>query len=174
MRTRRELVAEVEELGRDLGEEISTDRLNNAALADLVERLRERLEAQTRPPAPPATGAQRAHPAATIEPPAPRPRHRPLEEDKPRPPPPIVHDTAPSPQAVDGAADGSIGGPPPPVAEQPKPPPRAAYYVAAGRSIVARGRVIGPLKPVNASDFPGGQKDLDFFVVKGAVVRGRG
>lgn len=164
MKTRKELIAEVEELARELGEEISTDRMNNAALVELVATLRARLEERTQPPAPPVDGAQPA-PAREAAPPV-----RTVQPDQARPPPPIVHDVAPVRQVVDGAADAAAGGQPAPAAEPPKPP-RAPYYVAAGRSIVASGRVLGPFKPVKSTDLPGGQKDLDYFVLKGAVVR---
>lgn len=158
MKTRKELIAEVEELARDLGEEVSTDRMNNAALGELAASLRARLEARTQPAAPPLPGAQ----------PAPAPERT---EDEQTPPSRLVAPAdPPKPPRVDGSADAAEGGPPPPKVEQPKPP-RAPYYVAAGRSIVANGRVLGPFKPVKASDFPGGQKDLDYFVMRGAVVR---
>jgi hypothetical protein len=166
--TRRELIAEVEQLGRDLGEELSTDRLSNAALGALVESLRAKLEEKTRPPATPVAGARRVQPE-----PVPAPvEHvvKPLQADQPRPPPPVVHDPPPKPKRVDGAAPVAAGGPPPPKAPQQQPP-SAPYYVAPGRSIVANGRVLGPMKPVKASFFQGGQADLDYFVLKGAVIR---
>lgn len=162
MKTRRELIAEVEELAGDLGEEISTDRMNNAALAELAASLRARLEEQTKPAGSPA--AEPTTPSTLTAPPPV------LQADPPRPPR-AVHDSAPKRQSVNGdAAAATQGGPPAPKIVQPAPP-RAPYYVAPGRSVIAQGRVLGPLKPVKVTDFPGGQKDLDHLVMKGAVVQ---
>lgn len=56
-KTRRELVAEAQDLGRELGVEVETDRKNHAALTALVAELRAALDGQeetvpTEPPPP--------------------------------------------------------------------------------------------------------------------------
>jgi hypothetical protein len=149
--TRKDLVAEVEALANDLGQEVTTDRLNNAALTELAQQLRAKLEESTRPHARPP------------EPPPARPG------DQVMAPPPVVHDPVRPHKPVDGAAAAEGG---PPRREQRAPaPPKAPYYVAPGKSIIANGRVVSPMREVRASDFRGGQNDLDYLVMKGAVVR---
>jgi hypothetical protein len=151
MLTRKDLVAEVEALAKDLGEEVSTDRLNNATLSELAAQLRERLEESTRPQEPSASG-ETAPSTETA--------------------PPVRDQAPPQRPLVDGAANNSIGGQPPPM-PRAQTVPKAPYYVAPGKSVSGnvQGRVIGPLREVMASDFHGGQKDLDYLVLKGAVIR---
>jgi hypothetical protein len=72
---------------------------------------------------------------------------------------------------VDGAAQDSLGGPPP-----PKPPPtprkpRFPYSVAAGKAITSPRGVLGPGDEVRLSDFSDGQKQLDYLVERGLVVK---
>jgi hypothetical protein len=169
--TNRELRERADELAAELGIDISTDRMNHAALTELVARLEAQREAKATdaPVTPTATGAVRAAPAAD-ERAVPVAKPRPTVERK-------AAKSAPT-LTVDGAADAAEGGPP-----KPKPPPAEArqrypYTVAPGKTIqcprgdIRAGREIRARDLVSdTKDLAKGEKALAEFVARGVVVK---
>ncbi len=81
--------------------------------------------------------------------------------------------TRPLRQPVDGADDGTLGGPPPRAATaQRSPQSRYDYSVAPGKSITSPRGVLGEGTEVFVADFSDGQKQVDYLVQRGILVRG--
>jgi hypothetical protein len=74
---------------------------------------------------------------------------------------------------------GGVEEPAPPPAPEPRPAPppvatptkHAQYQVAHRRSVIARGKIVGPRTSVCAADFPNGKADLDYLLSRGAIVK---
>jgi outer membrane biosynthesis protein TonB len=187
--TKRELKVEIEALSQKLGATVppELDRANKAQLTALVVSLRERASggapapvapapppagpelepapagvevkpeapAAPAPEAPPAAPAAEAPPAPPPEAPAPAPAPAKVKAPKPAPPPVPV---------VDALRD--------PLSRKPaKLKPSYPYTVAEGKVVTTARGPIGSFGAVRASDFSGGQTQLDGLVASGAVVK---
>lgn len=74
------------------------------------------------------------------------------------------------PKVVDGASDGSVGGPPKDFRADPELPNRPGFFVKPGRSITSLRGILGPTEEVYPRDFLEGQKTLEHLVAYGYVV----
>jgi hypothetical protein len=159
MASNRELSEQADALGKELGLSVDTKGLNNQALTELVANLEKRRSAAAKSSPAPGIVAGELQPGEELKPsPAPAAAAPPPPPEKsPRPP-------------IDGASDGSKGGPPPKV--QPKGvKPKAPYVVAKGRSLTCRRGVLGPGEEIKASDVANGQAQIDHLVKSGYVVK---
>lgn len=74
------------------------------------------------------------------------------------------------PPVIDGADDGTQGGPPQAEA-MPLTRPGFPYSIAPGSAITSKRGVLGPGDEVKASDLPGGRESLDQHVAAGRVIK---
>lgn len=150
MATKAEMRVEIEALAKEQGVEIAPDdldRMNHPDMTSLLEAFRAQ--------------AQTAESNAVDETPA-------AEETTADETPAVVSPlTAPPTATVDGDAK-SLGGSPP----KDKPNHRYPYTVAQGCSVTTSRRgTIGAFARVRASDFSGGQEQLDALVASGHVAK---
>lgn len=88
------------------------------------------------------------------------------------PPEPTRPTPAPPPRpAIDGASDGSLGGPPPKVPPVPKVA-KGAYVVAPGKSLVTRAGVMTAGNEMLPKYVDGGRAQLEELLAKGYLVKG--
>jgi hypothetical protein len=152
MATKQELIDEANEFAKELGEEVKTEGLNHSELTTLVAELEKRFEAKLAKDG--AEDASPSAPAATSDPATAEPSAKP-----PRPP-------------IDGAGSGAAGGPPP--KRPPKPTvSKAQFVVARGKSLTCRRGVIDAGEEIRPADVEGGQKQIEYLVSAGLVVRGK-
>lgn len=164
MATNRELTAEISALAEELGIEITTERLNNAALSEMASRLRTQRSARV--------GAVRAD-AGEVAEDSDEGGACALDTTEPEDLEEAVADTDPAPVAdvpppVNGAGDDYPGGPPPPAPKKRVYP----YQVAPGCSLSCGPRgILAPGKEIRATDLPDGQAGLDRLVSRGYVIK---
>jgi hypothetical protein len=143
--TNKELTEQAASLAVELGIEVETKGLNNAALADLVADLQKRLGRS------PVAAASEASVADRQAPPTP---------EKPARPP------------VDGARSASEAGGPPEPPKAPAPKVRHPYQVAPGKALTTMRGVLGPGDEMRPTDCSGGVEQLDHLVAKGYLLKG--
>lgn len=152
MATKRELAAEALTLGERLGVEADVERKNHAQLTELVEGLRARVEATSQVDAEPQVAEDSAlEPEAEPEPEAPAPSEPPVTSA------PVVEEPLAPPQVA-------------PESPQEPASPRVCK-VAPGKALTSLRGILGPGTVVSASDFAGGQANLEELLAKGHLVR---
>lgn len=163
MATKAEMRVEIEELARAQGVDVTPedlDRMNHPDMASLLEAFKAQ-----------AATADEEAPVSSDDDVEPEPETpAPLVESEPETPAPSTDSplTAPPTVTAEGTDDKSLGGPPPKGGVKQRWP----YAVASGRSVTTSRRgTIGAFAPVRASDFSGGQEQLDELVASGYVTR---
>jgi hypothetical protein len=84
-------------------------------------------------------------------------------------PPPVLPVIDASSSVVDGASDGSVGGPPVPA--KPVFEQRFPWQIAAGKSLTTTRGVIGEGEEIKPSDVHGGADQLDALSAKGYITK---
>jgi hypothetical protein len=157
MATNRELAEEAKSLAKTLSMEVDTTGLGNAKLTELVESLRaktgEATKAESGGTQEGATSAGDGSTAPAATAPA---ASKPATPEATRPP-------------IDGASDGSQGGPPP--AAKARPKARWPFTIAPGKSVTSKRGIRGPGDEVRATDFRGGEERLAQLVAAGVVIK---
>lgn len=152
MATKRELAAEALTLGAELGVEVDVERKNHAQLTELVEGLRARVEAPVQVDVEPEVGE-----GVTLEPGVEAEPEAPASSEPPVTSAPVVEDQTGPPLVT------------------PEPPQEHAgprvCKVAPGKALTSLRGILGPGTVVSASDFAGGQANLEELVAKGHLVR---
>ena len=157
MPSNRDLIAQAEKLALDLGVEISTDRLGNRALVELVDRLEAQREAMSSAVGDGVDVVRDALPSVDA----------PIEAGAPAD---SAASSAQLPAAhppIDGAGDDTLGGPPPKV--KPSIKPFFALSVARGRSITSNRGLLNEGAEVRLTDFL--PADLESLIARGFVIR---
>jgi hypothetical protein len=158
MATRAEMRVEIVALAEAQGQEIppgDLDRMNHTDMTALLEAFRAQAATVDEDSPVSVDDDESAELAA--------------EDEGLRAPPPTTSPlTAEPTKTVDGVADKPLGGPPPKGGVKQRWP----YVVAAGRAVTTSRRgTIGAFAAVRASDFSGGQEQLDELVASGHVTR---
>jgi hypothetical protein len=158
MPSNRELKEQAEALGKELGVEVQTSGLANADLGKLVESLEAQRGEKT---APSGLGTPSPEPPGPVEV---------VNKPGPRPPSPPVRVAR-----IDGADDGSLGGPPKPKGKR-REPPTFPYYVAKGHSLVCAKGSIDQYEEIRVRDIglaspEANAKHLAHLIERGIVVK---
>jgi hypothetical protein len=154
MATKAEMRVEIEALAREQGVEITADdldRMNHPDMTSLLEAFRAQAQTVASDEVEAVEEPTETERAEIIDA---------LAVDSPL--------TAPPTATVDGDDAKSLGGPPP----KDRPNYRYPYTVAQGCSVTTSRRgTIGAFARVCASDFAGGQAQLDELVASGHVAK---